>query len=305
MPINDALVYWQWAGDIASGKFVGSTPFLSAPLYPYLVGAVRALGGGLTAVYALQAALHLATVALLFRIGERRFGLGAGVAGAALYLVLLEPAYFTGRILNCTLQLFVVVWLWDRLIAAAESPHRGRLALLGAALGVNVLANPAMLAAVPIVALWLVWNAASLSTGWRPAALVVAVSALAIAPATLHNFLACKELIAVSAQGGVTFYHGNAPGAEGVYHAIPGIAENRIQQNVDARTLVAAETDGSWSATSRLFFQKGLAYWRSDPSAALRLTARKLWYFASGRAYGDIYVPDLESEDGFASRLSS
>mgnify|MGYP001454401499 CR=1 FL=1 len=23
MPINDALVYWQWAGDIASGKLVG------------------------------------------------------------------------------------------------------------------------------------------------------------------------------------------------------------------------------------------------------------------------------------------
>ena len=94
-PVNDARVYWEWAGDIASGKLVGATPFLSAPLYPYLLGILRAFGGGLVAAYVLQAALHLATVALLFRAGERRFGLAAGFTGAALYLALLEPAYTT------------------------------------------------------------------------------------------------------------------------------------------------------------------------------------------------------------------
>src|SRR5258705_240643 len=113
------------------------------------------------------------------------------------------------------------------------------------------------------------------------AAFVAVVGVIAIAPATVHNWLACRELIAVSAQGGVTFFHGNAPGATGVYHAIPGISENRIQQNIDARTLVAAETDGSWGATSDHFFRKGVAYWRSDPAAALSLVARKLWYFAT------------------------
>lgn len=299
VPINDALSYWQWSGDVASGKLVGSTPFLSAPLYPYLVGAVRAIGGGLAVVYVLQAALHLATVALLFRVGERRFGFGAGVAGAGLYLVLLEPAYATGRILSSTVQLFAVVWLWDRLIAAAEEPRRGRLAALGAALGVNVLANPAMLAAVPLAALWIARHA-----GWRPAALVAGVAVLAVAPATLHNWLACREAILVSAQGGVTFYHGNAPGAEGVYHPIPGISGNRIQQNVDARALVAPETDGSWSATSRAFFGKGLAFLSSDPGGALRLLTRKLWYFFTSRNYGDIYVPAFERSDGFASFLA-
>jgi len=298
-PINDADVYWQWAGDIANGKLVGATPFLSAPLYPYLLGLVRALGGGLATVYVLQAALHLATGALLFRVAERRFGFAAAVVGAGLYFALLEPAYFTARILSCSLQLFLVVWLWDRMVAAADDPRRGRLVALGIALGANVLANPTMLVAVPLVAGWL-----AASAGRRRAALVAVVGILAIVPATVHNALACGELIAVSAQGGVTFYHGNAPGADGVYHAIPGISENRIQQNIDARTMVAAETDGSWGATSNHFFRKGLAFWRSDPAGAVRLAARKLWYFATGRAYGDIYVPALERANGFASRLA-
>ena len=34
LPIEDADVYWRWANDIASGRFVGSGPFFSAPLYP-------------------------------------------------------------------------------------------------------------------------------------------------------------------------------------------------------------------------------------------------------------------------------
>lgn len=303
-PVNDARVYWQWAGDIASGRLVGSTPFLSAPLYPYLLGMIRALGGGLAAVYVVQAALHVATAGLLFRAGERRFGLAAGCAGAALYLALLEPAYYTARILNCTLQTFVVVLLWDRMIAARERPGRKSALGLGVVLGANVLANPTMTAAIPLIALWIAWIGGWKRSGLLSAAAVAAVATISIAPATLHNWLACRELIPVSAQGGVTFYHGNAPGAEGTYHGIAGIAENRLQQNLDARTLVRGETDGSWNATSSHFFEKGVDFWLGDPGGAVALAGRKLRFFLTARNYGDIYVPAIEEEDGMASRLA-
>jgi tetratricopeptide (TPR) repeat protein len=301
-PVNDARVYWEWAGEIARGKLVGDTPFLSAPLYPYLLAILRALGGTLAAAYVAQAALHVLTVAFLYKVAERRFGFASAVVAGALYVLLLEPAYYSSRILNNTLQLFVVVWLWDRMVAVEEDPRRNRVLGLGAVLGVNVLANPTMLAAIPLVALWIVWLLGKPALG--RAALAAAAAVVVVAPATLHNWLACKELIPVSAHGGVTFYHGNAPGADGTYHGIPGIAENRIQQNVDAVRLYAAETGGSWNKTSSLFFRKGLAYWASDPSAALALFGKKLWFFVSGRNYADIYVPELEREDGFASRLA-
>src|SRR5262249_49261211 len=87
------------------------------------------------------------------------------------------------------------------------------------------------------------------------------------------------------------------------YCPIPRISADRIQQNIDARALAAAETDGSWSATSRFFARKGLAFWASDPAGALRLLAQKLRYFTTGRVYGDIYGPEIERKDDFASRL--
>lgn len=299
VPVNDALVYWQLAGDIAAGRLVGSTPFLSAPLYPYVLGILRALGCGLAAVCVLQAALHVATTGLLFRAVDRRFGFAAGLAGAAIYLALLEPAYYTSRILSCTLQLFLVVLLWARMNAARERPGIGSAIGLGVVAGLCALANPTMLAAVPLIALWTAWI-----SGWKRAGLVAALAVITVAPATLHNWLACHELVPISAQGGVTFFQGNAPGAQGTYQAIEGIAEGRMRQNQDARALARAETDGSWSATSAHYFREGFDTWRDDPGAALRLAGRKLRYFVTGRNYGDIYVPALEVEDGMASRLA-
>lgn len=302
-PINDAAAYWTWAGEIARGRLVGSTPFFSAPLYPYLLGLVRALGGGLASVYVLQIGLHVATALLLFVIAARRWRPAIGVLAAVVWLMLADPAYCTARVLNCTLQAFVVAWLWERLLAVQAKTDARRVVAMSSVLGLNVLANPTMLLAIPIVALWVAWIA---ERGKRRALLALAtlcVSLAIVAPATLHNYLASGELIPVSAQAGVTFYHGNAPGADGTYHAIAGVSSDRIRQNIDAREMVKGATDGSWNATSRAFFDKGLAYWRSDPTAALWLGARKIYWFASGRNYGDIYVASFEIEDGFASRL--
>jgi tetratricopeptide (TPR) repeat protein len=69
-PLIDASVYWNWAGDIAAGKSAQAAPFFSAPLYPYLLGVLRALGGSLPAVYVLQTLADWLTAS--GRYGEAR-----------------------------------------------------------------------------------------------------------------------------------------------------------------------------------------------------------------------------------------
>ena len=66
-------------------------------------------------------------------------------------------------------------------------------------------------------ALWLLWDGRRLGEEGRrlvaarlPAALIlVAGVALAIAPATLRNYLVEGEIIPISSQAGITFYQGN------------------------------------------------------------------------------------------------
>ncbi len=307
-PVNDAAAYWDWGGEIARGDLVGTTPFLSAPLYPYVVGLVRALGGGIVALGVLQIALHVATAWLVARCTSARFGWAAGILGAGLYLVLRDPAFHTARVLNCTLQAAATAWIWERAIAAGERLDARRAGLLGVAIGVGSLANPTYAPLCAALPLWLAWKH-GFQRGFRAesvrrGALVFAVALVTIAPATLHNWLASREFVPLSAQAGLGFFHGNQLGAEGIFHAAEGVSTDRVKQNLDARDVVRGETDGSWKQTSDAYLRRGLAYWRAEPGDALALTAKKVWWFFSGRVYGDVYVADLEVTDGLARALA-
>lgn len=301
-PLGDADVYWTWAGEIAEGKWQRETPFLSAPLYPYFLGILRWMGASLLGVYAIQALMHVATIALIADTGRRRFGATTGVLAGFLYLLLLDPTYYVGRTVNVTLQLLTMAMLLWQGVRIVEQRTIRKQAFFGFLLGLTVLANPSMLLAVPLFVAWIMWGAERDLAGGL---LVLGLALAVISPATIHNHRACGEFIPVSAQAGVTFYHGNAPGATGTYHAIPGVAQNRDQQNRDAYYMAADATgEESWKGTSRHFFSEGVSYLMENPGAAISLEARKFWWFLSGRDYGDLYLPRQEKELGIGSKLA-
>ena len=304
-PVVDAEEFWNWAGEIAAGRLIGTTPFMSAPLYPYLLGLVRALGGGLLTVYVLQAGLHLATVGLLAYIAARRFGAVVGLLSAVLYVLLQEPAFFAGRVLNCTLQLFLVVLLWWALVRAQQRLTPGTWAAAGILLGLNCLANPPMLLALPLLSLWAGWQRTWSWCGLTAPAVLIGATFLAISPATLHNYKASREFIPLSVHGGLTFAQGNAPGATGTYTPLPGISVTRQEANLDALRIYEQATGqvARWSAVNSFFFQRGFDYWRSNPGAAATLFFRRFCYFLAGRNVGDIYCPPLEIQEGLSRWL--
>jgi len=260
-PHMDADVYWRWAARIAQGTLTFDEPFQSAPLYPYLVGGVRALGGGLTVLYGVQVALHLLTAYLIGSVSARRFG--CGWQAAALYLLLADPAYYTGRVLNCTLQAFAVTCLWVQLSSFAERPTLRRATGAGLLAGLATLAYPPLLLGLPLLVAWIGWRT---TRGRRLAATALAgvAAALAIAPATLHNWRASGEFIPVSAQSGLTFFHGNHEGATGTYHRAAGLSDRRENQNSEALALVRRERgpDAGYNDVSAYFFDRGLEWWR-------------------------------------------
>lgn len=300
-PRGDALEYWEWAGRISEGEFVGETPFLSAPLYPYFVGLVRAMGGGMVSVYVLQLLMRTLTAWLLARSAKHLFGhLGYGLATAVLFLWLQEPAYYAVRLLNSSLQLLVLAALLHGCIAWREDLTRKRQLGLGALLGLSVLSNPAMLITLPFFAWWLGVRPPAL----RTSATVLGTALLTILPATLHNLAATSgspggtEFILLSAQSGVTYSHGNAEGARGNYKPLEGVSLDRQRQNADAYR-IAAEATGKegWKNTSDYFLQKGVDWQLANPGQAIALAFTKLRWFFAGRNYGDLYNINLENRD--------
>ena len=302
-PLGDSAVYWEWAGEIAEGQWISNEPFQSAPLYPYFLGLLRWLGLDLLGVYSVQAVLGALTMVLVALTTRRRAGPIAGLVAAALWIFVDEIAFVPGRIWNLSLQLLTgSLLLWY----ASGIPARyglKRMLGLGLCSGLAVLANPALLPAVILIAAW---------AGFAPqernlfgSFATLGMVALCIAPVTYHNYRASGETVLISAQAGLTFAHGNAPGANGTYTPYPGVSENRRTQNQDALDLVEAETgERSWSAANSYFFARGLDWMLSHPGDAAVLELRKLWWLMTGRFYADLYNPRLERRMDFGSRYA-
>jgi tetratricopeptide (TPR) repeat protein len=297
-PVVDAKVYWEWAGRIATGRLVDDVPFFSAPLYPYLLGVVRAVDGSLTTVYVLQIVTDLATAVLLALAGRARFGAWAGLLAAVLFLLLQDPASFSLRILTCTLQLVLLAAVYLQLIRVQQAPSVGRHVALGATLGLLCLSwPPAMLLAVAVVA-WRFWQSRRRAGG---AVLPLLVSAVLIAPATLYNWYVSGNLFFIQAVSGINLLVGNQPASTGGFTPLPNITTGRGDMFREAARQYAVATGkpGTWAEVNRYYRNQALDFWRRSPLATLKLLARKLYMFLSWQNYGEIYQPATEIAFGW------
>ena len=300
-PVVDAKVYWQWGGRIAAGHLMDDVPFFSAPLYPYLLGVVRAVGGSLTSVYVLQIVADLATAVLLALAGRARFGAWAGLLAAVLFLLLQDPASFSLRILTCTLQLVLLAAVYLQLIRIQQAPSVGRHVALGATLGLLCLSwPPAMLLAVAVVA-WRFWQSRRRAGDAGRAVLPLLVSAVLIAPATLYNWYVSGNLFFIQAVSGINLLVGNQPASTGGFTPLPNITTGRGDMFREAAQQYAVATGkpGTWAEVNRYYRDQALDFWRRSPLATLKLLARKLYMFLSWRNYGEIYQPATEIAFGW------
>jgi hypothetical protein len=260
---------------------------------------LRWLSGGLRALYGVQIGLHLASGALIGAAARARFGERCGLAAAAAFLLLIDPALFAMRVLAATLQIFLVAllwWDWARL-AERGGPSAAHEVRVGAWIGALALAFPAAQLLVPVYAAWL-WLARR--SGAARTALGAGAALLVIAPATLHNLLCSGEWIPITAHAGVTLAEGNGPDSIGIYTPISGVSRSILEQSRDARKLFEAETGrpGSWGEVDAFFKRRVFAWWRAHPLDAARLFALKLRWLVSARYYDSVTAFSLEREHG-------
>jgi tetratricopeptide (TPR) repeat protein len=134
---------------------------------------------------------------------------------------------------------------------------------------------------------------------WRPAsrlrvfardgtALLVGLL-LALAPVAWRNWRVGGEPLPTTFQGGVNFYIGNNPEADGTYRPIvpgkqvPALERRepvRLAERALGRRLSPAEVSSYW-------LRRGLAWAAAEPGAFLRLQLRKLGMFWSGYEWPD------------------
>ncbi len=287
-PVMDAGFHHQWAVSILDGEpITAGLPFFRAPLYPhFLAFAYRISGGSLAFPRILQALLGTISLWLIYRIGRRLFNRSIALLAVLLGILYPIPTYYDGELLITTVALFLDLLL---ILALLESDRKGAAwcwFAAGLLLGLAAITRPNILVFSPAIPVWL-W-AARRKRFWAsvalPTLLVAAGAFSVILPVTARNAREGGEPVFIAWQGGLNFYLGNHPGADGWSATAPGIRKDWWGGYEDGIRIpaMAMRRQPAYREISNYWFQRGADFMMENPGEACRLLGRKAYLLFHG-----------------------
>ena len=255
--VGDAAGYFEWAGVIANGNWLGSEGFYQAPLYPYvLAGIFSTVGKSIGIVRCVQALWGALSVVCLgyftSRIIDRRAGIIAAILGAT-----YGPSIFFDCIIQKTalggLLLALLLLVMARWRAGKQA---WGVALVGLLAGLLALTRENALLWIPLLAVWII-VAASPRARVSSILLFLLGIALPLGLVAVRNGVVSGEWSLSTFQAGPNFYIGNSAHATGRYRPLVRGHETPVFERRDAERL--AEADAGRDLTA----QEVSSYWMS------------------------------------------
>jgi len=285
---HDEREYLDLAASLQAGRgFTYSRPtegtapqFGRAPGYPLLLAAIGAGSVDATSTPArvkiAQALVGALTVWLIAAIAWRSAGLRAGAIAATIAAVYPPLVWMTAYVLSETVYSAIALagaFVLQRAADPARSAGHGHghhaLGLgAGALIGFAILIRPAALFFVPLALLWLI-----VTRRFVLAVAFVAATIGTVAPWTVRNLRVHDRLILVASEGGVTFWTGNHPLANG---------EGDLAANPDLKRAEVAFRQAHPNLTGDelepLYYRDALTFIREQPGRWAVLVARKAFF---------------------------
>lgn len=292
-PSVDPLFYHDWASTIAAGDWQGAGVFLQGPLYPYLLSLLYTLTGpNLYAARFVNCVVGSLVCLLVWRIARETFGRRTALVACAISALYSMFIFYEGSLLIANLLLPLSLLVVGCAVRAMQVPSKGRWLVLGVLIGAAALARPNMLLYAPLALLMLfgmLRDGIPLSRKSAFAACLIAGVALAVAPATVRNYLVTGDPVLITASAGMNFYNGNNPDANGT-HNVPRIfdrsmADHPLEQNAIYKAYAEHQLERSLQASevSSYWLGRGIDYAVDNPGDWLRLVGLKLRYFLNAQ----------------------
>lgn len=288
--VMDSREYDRWAQEIAAGDWLGSAAFFQAPLYPYLLAAVYSVfGHRVDAVYLLQIALAVAGCWALWRAGRLAGGEGVGLAAALLAAVYPPFIVHDVQLAKESPAVALAAFLLWALVAARADGRPSRWLAAGALCGLLALLRENALLVAPLLVPLALWpRAGARRAALRGGAFVLGM-ALALVPVAVRNGAVGGSFLPTTYQGGVNFYIGNNPDADGTYRPLVPGKQVPLYERGEAQRLAeqAAGRELTPAEVSRHWLGRSLAWARREPLAFAALQLRKLALFWSWYEWPD------------------
>jgi len=288
--IMDSEEYDRWAREIAGGDWLGAEVFFQPPLYPYFLASVYTIfGRNLDVVYLLQILLALGGCYALYRTGRKLVSEKEGLAAAALAATYGVFIFHDVQILKESIAVTATCFLLLVLVVARENQKIGLWFLAGVLCGVLALLRENTLLVVPFLFL-LTYKPKEKKPLFllRSASLLLGV-VIILTPVAFRNWWVGGDFLPTTFQGGVNFYIGNNPQANGTYQPIvPGkqipayerTEPIRIAEQEMGRPLKPIEVSNYW-------LKKSLSWAKRNPLDFAKLQLKKILMFWSWHEWPD------------------
>ena len=295
-PQLDQHLFVDWARAVARGEESRPGVFLTAPLYPWLLGLFfRAFGEDFLAVRLVQAVIGTLGVYFAVLVARRAFDATIALVAAFLVATYWLLIYYDGDLLregpaNCANLAGTL-----GVLAIARRATPWTCVLAGLAFGVSALLRQQVLLFVPLLAAWLVLVP---RVRWTGVALFVAAAAAPVLPITAYNTFVAGDFVVISAEGGHTLWSGNNPDADGVAGVTPDTRADVLGHFEDSWAAAEREAGRELSASeySSHYVAKTMRFVREHPGLEARLLLRKAWLLVTDWEFGTPEEPRFFAE---------
>jgi 4-amino-4-deoxy-L-arabinose transferase-like glycosyltransferase len=312
-PADDSRAYYALSKSLYEEGSYGGRTFRDSsdwsPGAPLLYAAGFYATGGAREGTAriIEALLGAAAIVVVFLLGRRLGGRGAGLLAAFAVAVYPPFIHSTGELMSeppatLTLPAAVLAFLW-----AGEQERLRAWLLPGVLFGLTAMLRPEYLL---VGAAFVVLAAIRIGTvrGWKPglvgAALLLLALALPIVPWTVRNAVVLDRVVPISTGGGKALYVGTFLPADGEYQRVKAILVKRYEgreldphsaalEAVNPTPLFSRVAENRYpdlprdSALGKVGKQNFSKYFGEDPVGYAAMTVRKvgrMWSSGVGEA---------------------
>jgi len=292
VPMVDEKWHWLWASEIIEKSFWGEGAYFRAPFYPYFLAFLSFItGSSIFWVKFLQILVCGGTAFYIYKLAVHLFNQRVGIVAGIMYALYGTLLYYEVMFLIPVVFVFFLTWGMYRLIAFKDSTSYKTWLITGIIFGLAAISRPNILLVLPVLAIWLFFITDKTSTVVnrikKPALVFIGV-VLMILPVTIRNIIVTDEFSLISTQGGVNFYIGNNPVANGLTMNMPEIDLNESlswDQFIPA-TIAAAQREKGMALTeaeaSSFWTTKAVNFIIENPGKFIKLTWQKTVYLVSG-----------------------
>lgn len=290
----DESYHYRWANLIASGDLFAGAPYFRAPFYAWFLAVlIKIFNGAIVPIRLIQLLLGVVTLGLIFRLGKKIADWRASAVASVLYALYPTTTYFEGQLLLDSLFTLLALWTFDLYLDFRAG--RGRGWLFGAALGLTTITRPTILIFLPFLFIPTFSRTSpfSFSGRMKRTAIWMTAAGLIVFPVTAINYAFSDQVVLVSYQGGVNFYLGNNPDADGYSSTFPGIGSDWSLKDIDYQADIETGHQLRFNRQSQFWYEKGLNFFYEYPGKALALTAEKSCLLLSSREISNNRPLDL------------